>query len=318
MPGLANTFNHISIAKLHPTFGAEISGVEFLHTVEEDVFQEVLAAITKYGVCVFRKTGLNDANHVAFAAQFGELDDVTPYLAGGRPNRLSDDRLFDVGNIDLDGSVFPRNSVRQEWNKGNGLFHVDSSFNPRRGGYSLLRAHELPPVGMGGETDFADVRTAFDELPSQLKADLRANDYVAAHSLWHSRKMAAPATFADVNPEDYSMSRHKLVQKHEASGRETMYIASHIHHIEGIASEESSALVKQLLDHSTQPRYVLRVGWENVGDLVMWDNTAVMHRAVGGSFEGKFRRDMRRATVHDGSSTAWGLNERSEVRQGLP
>lgn len=114
------------------------------------------------------------------------------------------------------------------------------------------------------------------------------------------------------------MGRHRLVQTHEASGRETLYLATHIHHIEGVDSEVSAALVERLMAHATQERYVLRVGWENVGDLVLWDNTSVMHRAVGGRFEGVHRRDMRRATVHDGSKTAWGLNERSDIRQGLP
>lgn len=171
---------------------------------------------------------------------------------------------------------------------------------------------------MGGETDFADVRTAFDQLPTTLKEELRDQDYIAAHSLWHSRKTAAPETFADVNPEDYPMGRHRLVQRHEASGRETLYLAAHIHHIEGLDPDASRALLDQLFRHATQPRYVLRIGWESPGDMVLWDNTSVMHRAVGGSFEGRFRRDMRRATVHDGSSSAWGLNEKSDVRQGLP
>lgn len=171
---------------------------------------------------------------------------------------------------------------------------------------------------MGGETEFADVRTAFDELPPPLQEELREQNYIAAHSLWHSRKVAAPATFADVKPEDFPMSRHRLLQRHEASGRETLYLAAHIHHIEGLDAEQSIALFQRLFSHATQPRYVLRVGWKNPGDLILWDNTSVMHRAVGGSFEGRYRRDMRRATVHDGSSSAWGLNERSEVRQGLP
>ncbi|KAJ6116047.1 alpha-ketoglutarate-dependent 2-4-dichlorophenoxyacetate dioxygenase [Penicillium sp. IBT 18751x] len=320
MPGrcCSPTFNRITVTELHPTFGAEISGVDFSRPVADEQFQEILAAISKYGVCVFRNTGLDDAHHVAFAAQFGELDDVTPYMAGGRAHRLSDVRLFDVGNIDLDGKVFDLDHVRREWNKGNELFHVDSSFNPRRAGYSLLRAAELPPAGMGGETEFADVRTAFDELPRTIQMELQQQDYIAAHSLWHSRKVASPSTFADINPNDYPMSRHRLFQRHESSGRDTMYIASHIHHIEGLDAEASAALLQRLLLHATQPRYVLRVEWEQAGDLVLWDNTSVMHRAMGGSFEGKYRRDMRRATVHDGSGGAWGLNERSEIRQGLP
>jgi alpha-ketoglutarate-dependent 2,4-dichlorophenoxyacetate dioxygenase len=119
MPGLSisPSFNKITVTELHPTFGAEISGVDFSRPVEDDTFQEIKAAIDKYGVCVFRNTGLDDAHHVAFASQFGELDDVTPYLAGGRAHRLSDVRLFDVGNIELDGKVFGLDNVRREWNK---------------------------------------------------------------------------------------------------------------------------------------------------------------------------------------------------------
>ncbi|KAJ5104177.1 alpha-ketoglutarate-dependent 2-4-dichlorophenoxyacetate dioxygenase [Penicillium argentinense] len=283
MPGISQTseFSHITLTELHPTLGAELSGVYFSQPVAEDLFQEILAAITKYGVCVFRNTGLNYARHVAFAAQFGELDDVMPYLAGGRPRRLSHVRLFDVGNIDLDGGVFALGNVRREWKRGNSLFHVDSSFNPRRAGYSLLRAAELPPTGMGGETEFADSRTAVNESTSYMQDHLHTNDFIAAHSLWHSRKVASPSTFADVDPEDYPMSRHRLLQTHEASGRETL-------------SGSLRGDVHRLFSNATQPRYALRVGWENTGDLMLWDNTSVMHQAVGGTFEGQYRRDMRR------------------------
>lgn len=220
---------------------------------------------------MFRNTGLDDAHHVAFAARFGELDDMTPYTAGCRAHRLSDVRLFDVGNIDLDGTVFALDNVRREWNKvrllwmeiayhagvplinarqGNGLFHVDSSFNPRRAGYSLLRAHELRSPGMGGDTEFADVRASFDDLPTALKEELHEKYYIAAHSLWHSRKMAAPMTFAHVKSEDYPMGRHRRVQRHEASGREMLYVASHIHHIEGLDPETSKTLVDRLFQHA--------------------------------------------------------------------
>lgn len=97
-----------------------------------------------------------------------------------------------------------------------------------------------------------------------------------------------------------------------------LYIAAHAHHIEGLNPESSRKLLDELYEHAKQPKYVFEVEWENVGDLVIWDNTCVMHRSVGGSFEGKYKRDMRRATVHDESSQAWGLNEHSDVRQGLP
>lgn len=200
--------------------------------------------------------------------------------------------------------------------KGNSLFHVDSSFNPRRAGYSLLRAHELPPKGTGGNTEYADTRTAFNELPEDLKKELLDKDYVVCHSLYHSRKTASPESLPDIKPEDYFMSRHKLIQRHEPSGRTNLYIASHAHHIEGLSPEDSKELLSKLYSHACQPKYVVSIDWQNNSDLIMWDNTCVMHRAAGGSFEGKYKRDMRRATVHDMSIHAWGLNEPSNDRMG--
>lgn len=113
------------------------------------------------------------------------------------------------------------------------------------------------------------------------------------------------------------MGRHRLAQLHEASGRWNLYVAAHVHHVEGLEKEESDRLVERLLGHATQPEFVVRVEWESDGDLIMWDNTCVMHRATGGSYQGKYVRDMRRCTVHDTSSQAWGLNDRSETQQGF-
>jgi len=197
----------------------------------------------------------------------------------------------------------------------------------------LLRAHELPPPGHGGNTDFADTRTAFDELPSDLKAQLLENDYIGANSLWHSRKKACPESelLKHIDPEKYPFGRHRIVQRHERSGRTNLYIANHLHHLEyadtdaegrharrRVPEPESTALIDTLLAHATQDKYVLSVEWRERGDLVCWDNTAVMHRAGPGSFMGRFKRDMRRTTVHDASPTAWGLNERTTERMGLP
>ncbi|KAH8812901.1 alpha-ketoglutarate-dependent 2,4-dichlorophenoxyacetate dioxygenase [Xylogone sp. PMI_703] len=291
------SFKYVKIQKLHPTLGAEVQGVDFSAPLTDKVFGEIHDAITKFGFLVFRKTGLDDKGHVEFAARFGELDDVTPYNALGRINRLKYDQLFDVSNVEVGGGLVDPNGPRAQGNKGNGLFHTDSSFNPRRAGYSLLLAHELPPPGTGGNTAFADTPN---------------------HSLYHSRKLAAPEFFAHVNPLDYPMGRHRLVQRHEASGRMNLYIASHAHHIEDMDPEDSKALLDRLYSHAKQPKYVVEVEWLNVGDLVVWDNTCTMHRAVGGTFEGKYKRDMRRATVHDGSSQAWGLNEHTDTRMGLP
>ena len=159
---------------------------------------------------------------------------------------------------------------------------------------------------------------------------------VAAHSLFHSRKTAVPEYFEGLDPGKLELSRHCLVQKHEWSGRmvsttsfqcetqgpdfpQNLYIASYVHHIECLAPEESRALIKQLLDHISKPKYRYTAEWVQDGDMMIWDNTCVMHRATGGSYEGKYPRDMRRTTVKDMSSSKFGLNgEGADWRVGLP
>ncbi|KAH7355323.1 alpha-ketoglutarate-dependent 2,4-dichlorophenoxyacetate dioxygenase [Rhexocercosporidium sp. MPI-PUGE-AT-0058] len=290
MPGRLTepNFKHITTKELHSTFVAEIQGVDFSKPVEPGVFSEIYAALAKYGVCVFRATGLDDTRHVEFSPKF-------PYL-----------ELFDAGNLDENGDVIGVDSQRAHYNKGNGLWHVDSSFNPRRASYSLLLAHSIPPPGSGGSTFFADTRTAYDTLPSPLKTELDTNDYIAAHSLFHSRKLGSPTYFSDLDPLAHKMTRHKILQTHEPSGRKNLYIAKHAHHIEGVSAEKSEQILEGLIDWATRKEGVCEVLWEQEGDLVIWDNTCVMHRAGGGSFEGVYKRDMRRTTVHDASSTAWG------------
>lgn len=114
------------------------------------------------------------------------------------------------------------------------------------------------------------------------------------------------------------ISKHKLLQTHEPSGRETLYLASHIFRIDGLDQKEFSEVFDPLYAHATRPENVFKVTWKQPGDVILWDNRSVMHRGTSGTFAGKYRRDMRRCTVHDGSSLAWGLNDRSDVRQGLP
>ena len=133
----------------------------------------------------------------------------------------------------------------------------------------------------------------------------------------HSRKRGAPHFFADLDVDSQPMNSHKLIQLHEPSNRMNIYVAAHAHHIDGLPRQESDALLKKLLDHVSQEKYRISVPWENVGDLVIWDNTCVLHRSGPGTYAGKFRRDLRRTTVHDSSSTAWGLNERGERRPGF-
>ncbi|KAI0808560.1 alpha-ketoglutarate-dependent 2,4-dichlorophenoxyacetate dioxygenase [Xylaria sp. FL0064] len=359
MPGLVREeqpFETIEVTELHPTFGAEVKGVDF-EDVSEEQFSEIMAAMAKYGVCVFRKTGLTDAAHVSFSRRFGELDTVKRYMLPGRKPRYGFFELFDAGNVSTDvpsshtspddgrdgynGNEAPvpldPSSLRAHTNRGNGLFHADSSFNPRRASYSLLRAHTLPPPGTGADTLFADSRTAAEDLEEDLRAFLAAGvdegeegvrgGLVGAHSIAHSRKLGSPEFFADLDPTASPMIRHRILQQHGPSGRLNLYVGAHLHHVEEGPNDlktpgsqptnkeipNSWALVQQLNAHATQDKYVISVPWNDPGDLVIWDNRAVLHRVGEGSFEGKFIRDLRRTTVHDDSPTAWGLNAVGEA-----
>jgi alpha-ketoglutarate-dependent 2,4-dichlorophenoxyacetate dioxygenase len=268
----------LTFKPLHPTFGAECYGVDFSQPIPSQVLHDIVSGLAKYGVLIFRQAQLDDARHVAFASQLGELDDSTPYIKAGRKHRLAPyTELFDVSNLDDDGNVVSTESLRYQLGLGNGLFHVDSAFNPRRAGYSVLRAHQLPPKGTGGATAFADTRKAYEELDEDIKATIK--DMVANHSLWHSRRLAAPdcGFLKGMIPEEHFMGRHKLVQLHEPSGRTNLYIAHHAHHIEGMAKADGQALIRQLLQHAIQDKYTFEVEWENNGDIIIWVSRARMH-----------------------------------------
>jgi len=181
----------------------------------------------------------------------------------------------------------------------------------------MLRGAKLPPKGTGGETDFLDSRTAYDDLPESTKQEI--DGLVANNSMWHNRKLASPEFYADLNPRDHAFSKHKLVTTHHQTGRKFLYCTTYAHHIDGLSDDESQELVNRLLEHMTQPKYVKRVEWETDGDMIMWDNTAVLHRSVaGGQYLTKYKRDVRRTTSYDMGPEAHGMNDpKNPFRQGL-
>ncbi|KAK5168856.1 uncharacterized protein LTR77_006165 [Saxophila tyrrhenica] len=307
----------LEVIPLHPTFACELRGVDWSKPVPLEVYAEIREVVDKVSQITELVVPYTDSS-ISFSSYFGELDDVRPYIDAGRKNRLSMPELFDAGNIDPHtGEVAPLSAAQVIGNKANEQFHVDSSFNARRAGHSLLLAHVLPPEGMGGATEFADSRTAYDDLSEDMKK--RLDGLVANHSLFHSRKKAVPEYFADTDPMKLPLSKHKLVQRHEWSGRMNLYIASYVHHIEDMDPAESTTLIEELLAHVSKPKYRGTIPWFQEGDMVLWDNTAAMHRATGGSYEGQFPRDMRRTTVKDMSSQKYGLNgEGADWRVGLP
>ncbi|KAG0647954.1 Alpha-ketoglutarate-dependent 2 [Hyphodiscus hymeniophilus] len=297
----------ITFKPQHPSFVAEVEGVDFSKDIPDSVIVQLQEGIDKYGVLIFRKANVDNATQVAFSRRFGELDSM-PFIR--RRGRFPDQpHIFDISNMDDSGQIVQTtNRVQAMLSKGNELWHADMQYHPRRDKYSVLNGVQLPPKGLGGETEFADSRTAYDGLSQEWKNKI--NDKVCDCSLLHNRRLAAPDLYKGVDPYDWPISRWKLVYPHEGSGRTNLYVTSYGYKIDGYTVEESQKIISELIAQGTQPKNTYRVEWEQDGDLVMWDNTAVWHRALDGSaYRFKHKRDMRRTNTFDNGPNAWGENE---------
>jgi len=284
----------LDIRPLHPLFAAEVRGFDFSAPPEKMPMDEVRAAIARYGVLVFRNPKPPaDEEHIAFSKLLGpiELGNIIK-VTGFNRRRVAYMELVDVGNLDPDGNIFPADHRRMLFRKGDRLWHADMSFMENRATYSMLVGHEIPPDG--GDTEFADMRAVFDELPAELKT--LAESLKVEHSIWRSRMLAG---FPEPTEEELASRppvHHGLVNTH-ASGRKSLYIASHASHVVGWPVELGRDLLATLTKFATQPRFVYRHKWR-LGDMVMWDNLATLHRAT--EFEdAKYRRDMRRTTCRE-------------------
>lgn len=234
-----------------------------------------------------------DEAHIALGKALGSIDTTPVFKITGRKKTRIPVELQDVANIDENNDVMKEGSRVILFRRGDRLWHCDMSFHPNRAVYSLLSAHEIPPAG--GDTEFCDLRAAYDALPDATKAKIE--DLVAVHSIWYSRAVAG---FPDPTEEELLSrppTRHRLVQVHPGSKRKTLYLASHASHIEGWPEDEGRVLLKELKEFATQGRFVYRHQWR-LGDVVIWDNRCTMHR--GTPYEDtRFRRDMRRATTRE-------------------
>ena len=285
----------IAVLSLAPALGAEVSGVDLRKPLSAKNLAAIREAWNEYLVLRFKGQRLTDPGLVAFSRRLGELE-LAPRLFGSRVTRFAHPELFDAGNLDASGNIL-KDERRRLYNKGNALWHTDSSFNPHRSAYSLLLAHETPPEG--GDTQFADMRAAYDALPESMKA--RLEGLVAEHWLWHSRRLAGYPEPTEAEREAKPPAQHALVQTHPGSGRKTLYLAAHASHIVGWPIEEGRKLIGELIEFATQPQFCFTLRWHGPGDLVIWDNRCTMHRAT--AFEDtRYRRDMRRTTVFEALS----------------
>jgi alpha-ketoglutarate-dependent 2,4-dichlorophenoxyacetate dioxygenase len=197
--------------------------------------------------------------------------------------------MNDVSNRGQDNRPLARDDRRRLFNLGNQLWHSDSSFRAVAAKYSLLSARTV--AQKGGNTEFADMRAAYDALDIETKA--LVEDLVCEHSLLYSRGLLG----FEVTPEERAMFRpvrQRLVRTHPVTGRKSLYLSSHAGTIVGWPVPEARALLRDLTEHATQPQFVYAQKWRQY-DLVIWDNRQVMHRVR--RFDESEIRDMRRTTV---------------------
>jgi alpha-ketoglutarate-dependent 2,4-dichlorophenoxyacetate dioxygenase len=286
----------LSITALHPVFAARCDGLDLRHPLTREQAVAVEAAMDRYAVMVFPGQRIDDDQQLAFGRNFGEVEAI-PSLVDQARRRLPDNQVNDISNLGADGKLLAADDRRRMYNLGNALWHSDSSFKPTPAKYSMLHARVIPPSG--GETEFADMRAAWDALPEAMQAQVKP--LVTDHSLMFSR---AQLGFDDFTPDEQAKCvpvPQRLVRRHRASGRLSLYLSAHIGGIHGMPRPEALMLIRELTEQATKPQFVYSHTW-SVGDLVMWDNRCTMHR--GRPYADKLHpRDMRRVTLADVAPT---------------
>jgi alpha-ketoglutarate-dependent 2,4-dichlorophenoxyacetate dioxygenase len=283
--------------KLHPHFVAEASPIDLRQAHDGDTLDAIRAGMDEYAVLIFRDQTFSDAEQLAFAQRFdGTLHTNTGAAVLGK-NRFGNEALTDISNLDEDGAILKSDDRRRMYALGNRLWHTDASFQDPPGRYSMLSARVVPPAGAG--TEFADMRTAYDALGADTKAQLEG--LRAHHSIAYSRQILG-FEFSSQEQERLKGAVHPLVHTNPRTQRRSLYLASHASRIIDWPLPEGRLLLRDLIEHATQARFVYRHVW-HTGDLVIWDNRATMHR--GRPFDdAKHRRELRRVTTLDIGSPA--------------
>lgn len=279
----------LQVRQLHPLFVAEVEGVD-LARMDDEARAEIERAIDRYSVLVFHNQSLDDDQLLALGRRFGS---IAPPRKRRIDGRLKHAEVADISNLD------PRNDLRRRGDHmrldalGNQLWHSDASFRPISGALSMLFAHIVPPKG--GDTEFADLRAAYDALDDETKETIE--NLMAVHSIFHSRGQLGHTDYTDAERQSLPDVRHPVVRTHPGSGRKTLYLGSHASHIEGWPLPEGRLLIRDLMEHATRERFTYTHRWQ-VGDLVIWDNRCTLHRGRPYA-DDKHKRDLRRVTTQD-------------------
>ncbi len=288
----------IEIKPVHPGsdgngFVGIVTGIDISVPLTTDQVAALERGMDQHAVLVFPDQPLTDDQQCVFSANFGELE-VT--LAGQmmkpEDRRFQKLELGDISNLaGPSGQLRARDDSRRMYALANRLWHSDASFRAIGAGYTLLHARVVPSAG--GNTEFADMRAAYDALDAATKAEVE--NLVCEHSIIFSREQIGFEVKSDENAEKLRPVRHRLVFTHPVTGRKSLYLSSHIGGIVGWPVPEARAFLRDLNEHATQRQFVHAHEWK-VSDMVMWDNRTVMHRARPFA-DLKEVRDLRRTSI---------------------
>ena len=288
----------ISVTPLHPLFVARITGVDLRRDRSAGVMGVIEEALDHHAVVILHDQHLSDDEQIAVSELLGDLSYALNHGRKVGQNTRLRPELYDISNLDENHQILEGEDRRRQWREADKLWHTDRSFIDAQTSYSLLSGRVIPPVG--GNTDFADMRAVYDDLPEPMKSKIAGHK--AEHSIWHSRALCGGTNFRPDELATMPPVVQPLVRQHPRSGRMSVVLASHASHIIGLPETESRALLHELTTFATQPKYCYSHRW-SVGDLVIWDNRCTMHR--GTHFDDKgYRRDMRRTTVQGPSKYA--------------
>jgi alpha-ketoglutarate-dependent 2,4-dichlorophenoxyacetate dioxygenase len=280
----------VSIRALHPVIGGEVSGLDLTKPLSPAEVAAVEAGMDRYAVLVYPDQRITDEQQIAFTRNFGALENSHGgHIAKAHEKRLRPE-MNDVSNLGQDHKPLARDDRKRMFNLGNRLWHSDSSYRPIPAKYSLLSGRIV--VAEGGNTEFADMRAAYDALDNKTKTEIE--DLVCEHSLMYSRGALGFTELTDEERAMFKPVRQRLVRRHPVTGRKSLFLASHIGGIVGWPVPEARAFIRDLIEHATEPRFVYSHKWRPF-DLVVWDNRQTMHRLR--RFDETQVRDVRRTTV---------------------
>ena len=281
----------LELKPLHPKFVAEAWGVDLKSPLSDSDRKAINAAMNQYGVLVWRDQFLSGEEQIEFSQSFGELD-IGLKRVFKRKERLPDERLIDISNVGLDGQLHQRDSAKNLSSFANQLWHSDSSFMSPKAAYSMLQSLVIPSEG--GNTEFTDLRAAYDELTPALKQELEGLS--AEHYALHTRILLGDDAYTDEQKKAIPPAIWPLIQTHPGSGRKLLFVGVHAQRIVDWPIAEGRIFLLDLLEHATQRHIVYSHQWR-VGDLVMWDNRSTLHR--GRRYDLNQRRELRRTTLND-------------------